>query len=140
MALEAAAPAIMAVVFADFADRHETEVAVGANIVVPVIALETVKTGGGVWDRMGADVAVRSDREDLVCVGSAGWGVVGGSWRRRGRRAARHAADGKKGVRAAPALIDAAVAEPPVALIALVTLPVAVICWGQAAVAEETGG
>lgn len=66
VAFQAAAPAVVAVLFTDFADGHETEVAVGADVVVAVVALEAVEARGGVGDGVRADVAVCCDGEDLV--------------------------------------------------------------------------
>lgn len=40
---------------------------------------------------------------------------------------------------AASSLVHAAVAEAPVAFVALVALPVTVVRWGLAAIAEEAG-
>lgn len=128
----------MAVLFTNLADGHEAEVAVGADVVVAVVALEAVEAGSGVWDWVCADVAVCCDGEDLV--GFERWGGCavgcGGGWVAVGW----DAADWEKSMGAASSLVHAAVAKTPVTFIALVTLPVTVVGWRLAAIAEEAGG
>lgn len=62
---QAAAPAVVAVFFADFGHCHELEVAVCADVVVAIVAFETVETSHRGWDWIGADVAFGGEGEDL---------------------------------------------------------------------------
>lgn len=65
MTLDAAPPAIVAILFADFARRAEFQVAVCADVVVAVVTDEAVEAGCGGGDGVCADVAVCGEGEDL---------------------------------------------------------------------------
>lgn len=139
----------MAVLLADLAGGDELEVAVGADVVVAVVALGAVEAGCRGRDGVGADIALCGEGEDVVGI------VLEGNWRRCegggcgagirgvccGRRtrippARGNSTDRKQRMGAASPLVDAAVAEPPFSVVALAAFPEAVVGQRMAYVAE----
>lgn len=62
---QAAAPTVVAVFFADFGCRHELEVAICTDVVVPLVAFETVESSHGGRNWVGTNVAFGGEGEDL---------------------------------------------------------------------------
>lgn len=77
MTLDTSSPAIMAIVFTNFARHTEFQVAVCADVVVAVVADEAVEAGGRGWDGVCTDVAVCGEGKDFKgfirgsCIGDA---------------------------------------------------------------------
>ena len=109
-------PAVVAVLLGNLARRNQFQVAVRADIVVPVIALWAVKARRCGRDRTPTYVAAGAERNELRI-----WSV------RRIKPGRVHLPNRHQWMSTAASLVDASLAVSPLAVVANITLPSTVI-------------